>query len=193
MRALAFLALLMAALPAAPAWAASGNSATATGMASATIVKPIAVATTADLDFGTVASTGTGLVDILPINAAALYSGGAHDACDSAACAAAPTATHAASFTVSGEAGRSYTITAPQSLSIVPVPAASDARISAMPPALLVDAITIRSASRPDSGATGQLDAAGQDTFALGGRLIVPADLPPARIVARITVIVAYA
>ena len=58
---------------------------------------------------------------------------------------------------------------------------------------LLVDAITIRSASRPDSGATGQLDAAGQDTFALGGRLIVPADLPPARIVARITVIVAYA
>ena len=47
MRALAFLALLMAALPAAPAWAASGNSATATGMASATIVKPIAVATTA--------------------------------------------------------------------------------------------------------------------------------------------------
>lgn len=189
MRALALPLLLMVALPACPAWAASGNSSAATGMASATIVQPIAVTTTADLDFGTVASDSTGLVDILPSQAAALYSGGAREACDSGACPA----THAASFTVSGEAGRSYTITAPQSLSIVPIPVASAAHIDAVPPALLVDAITVRSASRPDSGATGQLDAAGQDTFAIGGRLIVPADLPAARIVARITVIVAYA
>jgi hypothetical protein len=37
------------------------------------------------------------------------------------------------------------------------------------------------------------LDGAGHDHFEIGGRLIVPAALPPARIVTQITVIVAYA
>ena len=185
----ALLPLLL--IAASPAMAASGNSSAATGMASATVIQPITVTTTADLDFGTVASDTTGLVDILPATSPALYSGGAHDACNADSTCHA---THAASFTVAGEAGRSYTITAPQSVSITPHPVAGSAAGSdLLPPSLLVDAITIRTASRPDSGANGQLDGTGQDHFEIGGRLIVPAALSPARIVTQITVIVAYA
>ncbi len=179
---------LLALIATPPALAASGNSDSATGMASATIVQPIAVTTTADLDFGQITSEATGVVDIMPADAGALYSGGVREACAAGGSCPQP---HAARFAVTGEAGRSYTITAPASLSIAPRPAESF-EATDLPPALLIEAITIRTASRPDSGANGVLDPGGQDHFSIGGRLIVPPALPPARVVAQIVVLVAY-
>jgi hypothetical protein len=187
--------LALLAVGASPALAASGNMATANGMASATIVEPIAVTSVVDLDFGNVASdgdqAGPGSV-MLGGEGAARYEGRARAVCDLGDCPAP----HSAGFTVAGEAGRAYTITAPMFLTIAPraIVGPEDALsvMGTMPQMVLVDSIAVRTASRPDDGPSGQLDGAGRDSFEIGGRLQLPAGLPPARYVTVIKVVVAY-
>ena len=186
------LAAVMGTMVAAPALAASGNTASATGMASATIVQPIAVAELADLDFGNVASDGAGAlgagsVTVAPTIAGATYTGPSRKACDTGLDCPDP---HAARFVVTGEANRAYAITVPAELTIAPRPLASDA--TNVPAALVIDNIQARATSRAGDGSVGLLDAAGRDYFEIGGRLQLPAGLPPARYSTAILVLVAY-
>lgn len=186
------LAAAMGSMVAAPALAASGNAASATGMASATIVQPIAVAELADLDFGNVASdgdgaVGAGSVTVAPAITGATYTGSSRNACDTGLDCPDP---HAARFVVTGEVNRAYTITVPAELTITPRPLAHDT--TTIPAALVVDSIQVRTASRPGDGPAGLLDTAGHDYFEIGGRLQLPASLPPARYSTAIQVVVTY-
>lgn len=165
-----------------PALAANAN-----GAASATVVKPIAVRQISDLDFGVIAANGrsAGSVTITPGRSAADYSGGARTACHSQARCPAP---HVAQFEVTGEAGRAYSISAPARLSVEENPQGA----GRAEPMLVVDAIQLRSASRPGAGSAGRLDSAGIDRFDLGGTLRVPAATPPAHFRLSVEVIVTY-
>ena len=167
---------------------AQGGSASAAGAVSATIVAPIAVRQIADLDFGVVAagSGQAGSVTILPGIAAARYGGRARQACSADGECPAP---HFASFEVSGEAGRAYTIATPASVAISGEPVGD---VVSAAPVLRVEAIGLRSASRPDAGPAGTLDPAGRDRFDLGGTLRLPAAMAPARYRISIPVIVTY-
>ena len=176
----------------APAWATS-MSGSAAGAASATVVSPITVRQIADLDFGVIAANGNSArsVTILPGVAAARYGGSARLACGGPDGCPAP---HFASFEVIGEANRSYTISAPASVAVSGEPVRSTAGMaqSSAPPVLRVEAIGMRSASRPDAGAAGRLDPAGRDRFDLGGTLRITGTMPPARYRVSIPVIVTY-
>lgn len=176
------LVAVLALAPALPALAAS-----ATGAASASVVSPIAVRQIRDLDFGAIAANGgaAGSVTIVPGRASPSYDGGAREACGSAARCPSP---HFAQFEVSGEANRAYTISAPERVAVAGVLLGP----GAAPPVLVVDAIQLRPASRPDAGAAGRLDGAGTDRFDLGGTLRVPAATPPAHFRLSIEVIVTY-
>ena len=167
-----------------PALAQSGP-ASAAGAASTTIVAPIAVRQIADLDFGVIAASSgqAGSVTILPGVAAARYGGSAQQACTAGGECPAP---HFASFEVTGEANRSYMIAAPASVVLSGEPAGSAA------PTLRVEAIGLRSASRPDAGPAGLLDPSGRDRFDLGGTLRLSGEMAPARYRVSIPVIVTY-
>lgn len=183
------LALAAAILAPGPAMAA-GAAASAGGLAAAEVVSPATVRQLADLDFGALAANAgsPGEVVLAPGGAAATYLGGARQACIARVACPAP---HAARFEVSGEANRAYTIAAPESIT------ASGLVLSPLPgevllPVLRVEAFRVRSASRPEAGPAGRLDAAGRDLFELGGTLRVPAALPPARYRVTVPVIVTY-
>ncbi len=188
MRGLARLVLTGALLAPAPALA-GGSAASAAGVAAATVAGPVAVRQLADLDFGVVAADAgsAGAVVLAPGLASAAYGGGARRGCHGGADCPQP---HAARFEVSGEAGRAYTIAAPENIAIAGDAAA--AGNGAMPPVLQVEALRFRSASRPGAGGAGRLDAAGRDSFEMGGTLRVPAALPPARYRVSVPVIVTY-
>ena len=167
---------------------ASGNSALARGMASAEVLQPIAVTPLADLDFGViVGSPGlAGTVVLGASEAPASYTGGAQAGCAASLGCPLP---HPAKFAVTGEAGRSYTIAAPASISI---PGELTLGAGGAAPSLTVSAISVNSANRPAGGTSGQLNGNGQDSFTLGGRLDVPASLPPARYRVSLQVVVSY-
>ena len=78
------------------------------------------------------------------------------------------------------------TIAAPASVVLSGEPAGSAA------PTLRVEAIGLRSASRPDAGPAGLLDLAGRDRFDLGGTLRLSGEIAPARYRVSIPVIVTY-
>lgn len=170
----------------APAWA---NGATATGMATATVVHPIAVTQMADLDFGIVISDSgrAGSVTIAPGGPAIRYAGGARLGCGGRL--ACPKA-HAGLFGVTGQANSTYSIAVPSNISVRGI-SASEA-LSAEAPLLVVTGITARTESRPAAGSVGQLGANGRDRFSLGGTLNVTTKLPPARYRVSIPVVVTY-
>jgi hypothetical protein len=172
---------------------AHAGEATASGTASATVVSSVSVKQTADLDFGIIAAnaSGTGSVRLPPGGGVAVYSGSVRLSCVGAVQCPTP---HAARFEVSGEAGRSYVISAPQRIAVPGTSAApaSGGDDPADPPALWVEELRFQSASRPDAGPAGRLDARGQDWFELGGTLLVPSALPPARYRVSVPVIVSY-
>lgn len=172
---------------------AGGLPASAVGVAAATVVSPVAVRQLTDLDFGVVAANAGsgGEVVLAPGSGSATYGGGARRGCSGGVACPAP---HAASFEVSGEAGRAYSIAAPDSIAVAGevVAPGSGGSDEASPPVLRVEALHFRSASRPEAGSAGRLDAAGRDRFDLGGTLRVPAALPPARYRVSVPVIVAY-
>lgn len=183
-----FLALAAPAALAATATpaCAAGISATTIGQASATLIAPLSVTQIADLDFGVIVANrdSAGTVALAPDTTPAQFGGGAHAGCEPAL--GCPVA-HAAQFAVTGEAGRNYTIAAPSSIAIT-----GEAVAGGQAQTLTISAITLRSASRPANGASGQLDAAGRDSFWLGGTLGVPANLPAARYRVSLQVIVTY-
>lgn len=174
----------MAAAP--QAFAGSGQTATAQGLAQAVIAEPIVAVSLNDLDFGSLTSSRTASGSIT-VNAdgGATYSGGAAPACGGGGTCAgiAP-----ARFLVSGEAGRSYTVSAPAAIS------ASGTLIGGgSAPALAIDALTVHLDSRAGSvGSIGQLDEKGEDRIAVGGRLIVPAGTAPAHYRSTLTIMVTY-
>jgi hypothetical protein len=190
--ALAGLAALGFLIPPDAAWARAEET-SATGAASATVISPVSVKQTADLDFGIIAAnaSGTGSVRLAPGGGVAIYRGSVRLSCIGATQCPAP---HAARFEVNGEAGRSYVIAAPQRIAVPGKTAApaSEGDDHADAPVLWVEEFWFRSASRPDAGPAGRLDARGQDWFELGGTLLVPSALPPARYRVSVPVIVSY-
>jgi Domain of unknown function (DUF4402) len=170
----------------------TGHAATAEGMASATVVRPVSVRQLADLDFGVIlaGSEAAGEVELAPAATGAVYAGGARRGCAGLADCPRP---HAASFEVTGESGRAYMITAPDSVTVTAEAAgAGSGGQFAEPLPLRVNALRLRSASRPEAGPAGKLDGAGTDRFDLGGTLHVPAGSPPARYRVDVPVIVSY-
>ena len=163
--------------------AAVAKPSTAAGLATATVIRPLRVTATADMDFGTITHLpGTsGTVTVTPGVAGAAFAGGAGAGCAGADCATA----HAAHFAVSGEPQRNYTIRLPASVTATGT--ASNPGVSAPP--LIVGNLTLHSAS---GGTTPRLDANGSDGFDVGGTITLPADLPPARYRASFAVMVTY-
>ncbi len=188
----ALIAAHMALLAPSPAAAAGGTSATAQGAAEATIVQPIVVRVISNLDFGMLTASrtmgGTVTVDPAATNEAggARYGGGASPAClGGGACPQI----HASHFAVHGEAARSYVVRAPANL------VASGTLIGSVAgaaPDLVIETLTVRTASQPENGAAGTLDVNGQDYFSIGGTLVVPAGTSPAHYQATLPVIVTY-
>lgn len=181
---LALAALAAAAAP--PALGATGQSSTALGQAQAVIVAPIIAVSLGDLDFGSLTSsqTASGTVTV-GAEGGATYAGGAGPACaGGGACAGiAP-----ARFLVSGEAGRSYTVSAPAVIT-----ATGTLMGGGSAPALLIDALSLHLDSHAGSVTSlGQLDDKGEDRIAVGGRLNVPAGTAPAHYRATLTVMVTY-
>jgi len=175
---------LLGVLAAPQAAQAASNTATATGIALATIIQPITVQMRANLDFGMVASavSGSGTVIISPATGSASYAGSAAPACAAAPCPKP----HPAQFAVRGEAGRAYTIALPASVTLTNSPQSGDST------ALTVNMLTVRTHSRPAAGNAGLLDAAGADSFELGGTLILTPGLPSARYQVSVPVMVTY-
>jgi len=176
--------LAATALLSSPALAASGQSATALGQAEAIIITPIIAVSLNDLDFGSLTSsrTASGSVTV-GAEGSVNYAGGAAPACGGACAGVAP-----ARFLVSGEAGRSYTVTAPAAIT------ASGTLIGGgSAPALAIDALTVHLDSHAGAVTSiGQLDDKGEDRIEVGGRLNVPAGTAPAHYRATLTIMVTY-
>jgi Domain of unknown function (DUF4402) len=138
------LASAIALVSASPAFAASGNTSTATGSATATVVQPIVLTHTsgAALGFGRF-TTGTG--GSVTVSAAGVGSVGGD-------VAFVPGSTNSAdAFSVTGDASRSFSIS---------TGAGS-----------VTDGTTSISFSTSPSAATGTLSAGGTATFSVGGQL----------------------
>ena len=161
----AFPASLIALLAASPALAAPGNTATATGTATATIVAPIVLThpAAASLNFGrftrgtggtvTVTATGTGSVgsDVTFVPGSA---------------------TSADSFTVAGDANRSYSI------------ATTSGNVTS-------GATSLAFSTAPSAG-TASLSATGTGTFTVGGTLTVTGTAPTGAYAGTYTATVSY-
>lgn len=178
--------LAAAALITSPALAATGQTATALGQAQAMIITPIIAVSLNDLDFGSLTSshTSSGSVTV-GTGGAVNYDGGAAPACAGGGACAGVTP---ARFLVSGEAGRSYTVSAPSAIT------ASGTLIGGgSAPALAIDALTVHLESHAGVVASiGQLDDKGEDRIEVGGRLNVPAGTAPAHYRATLTIMVTY-
>ena len=169
---------------------ASGSSASAQGFAQATVIQPIVVSVLSNLDFGmlTASQTAGGTVTIDP-GSSAHYSGGASPAClGGGACPGV----HASHFAVRGEAARSYVVSAPGALIASGTLSGPGPGTGAAAPDLAIETLTVRTQSRPGSGPAGTLDVNGQDTFSIGGTLIVPAGTSAAHYQATLPVIITY-
>jgi hypothetical protein len=139
--------------------ATSFGQVSATATASATIITPISIAKTVDMNFGNVVtSAATGTVVLAP--AGTRTAGGG-----ASLIAAQPGTVTAATFTVSGSAGLTYTIALPASVTI-----ANGA------PTMLVDNFT----STPVAGTgTGTIGGGGTQTLLVGATLNVGANQAP--------------
>ena len=175
----------MAAAIAVPALAATGQSSTAAGQAQAVIVAPIIAVSLNDLDFGALTSslTASGSVTV-GAEGGATYAGGTTSACAGGSCAGiAP-----ARFLVSGEAGRSYTVSAPATIT-----ATGTLIGGGSAPPLAIDAVNVHLGSHAGSVTSiGQLDDNGEDRIGVGGRLNVPAGTAAAHYRATLTIMVTY-
>ena len=167
----------MAGLPAAQA-----REATASGNASASVVRPLSTTALADLSFGAITvgngPAAGGTVIVAPQGTGASYSGSARHLC-SGGPSCQP---HPARFAVSGEGGRSYRVSLPASV------AAVGSRSGAV---LAVADLAMQSANSAHS-AGGLLDIAGHDSFAVGGTLLVTPGTPADSYRAEFSVTVSY-
>ena len=164
-----------------PAQAQARDS--AAGTASARVIAPLTTMPVADLDFGTVGVSGGGGGSVIvgPAEDGAAYTGSARAVCGQGTGCPRP---HPARFDVSGEAGRTYRVALPRSVS-----ARADV---ASAPDLEVAGLALRTVSQPATANRGSLDAAGRDAFSVGGTLVLPRGAVPARYRAQIEVVVTY-
>jgi hypothetical protein len=155
--------------------------ASAAGVATATVIRPLSVIAITDMDFGTITHLpGTGgTVTVSPWAAGASFVGGTSAVCAGSDCAVA----HAARFAVSGEPQRNYAIQLPTTVT------ATATAPGTVAPSLTVGGLTMRTAG--GNGAP-RLDGGGADRFEVGGTITLPADLPPAHYRASFAVIVSY-
>ncbi|NBC36917.1 DUF4402 domain-containing protein [Novosphingobium sp. FSY-8] len=184
---IAIAALVGLALPCA-AQAASGHSSSATGAAMATVIRPLTVAKLSDLVFGniTMAFSQDGTVTVAADKSGATYTGGARPLCGLSGCGSVAVA----EFQVTGEAERFYTISVPTEVSAQGISLEPSTRGQAVK-AVTVDSLSVFAAST-GSATTGRLDSSGQDTFSVGGRLILPLNSASAAYSATVPVIVTY-
>ena len=162
---------------------ADALSATASGYASARVARPIAITGIDNLDFGMIASSGSGTVIVGVADGTASYGGTARQACVGADICPQP---HAARFEVTGEHSRNYRIALPEELRIA---VNTFPRVGTI---LLVAGFTVRTASQPGAGPKGRLDILGHDSFTVGGTLNIPVALPPGRYAVTVPVLVTY-
>lgn len=171
--------LLAMSLASAPLAAQPSSS---SGHAQAEIVTPITVQPLSDLSFGRIAVSpvSDGSVSIDPASGQTIFAGSARRACG----ASSSCGQGAATFRVTGEAGRSYTI-------LVPGYVVATAQEPGMPQLTVEDLSVI---SRNDSAARsgGLLDTLGADQISLGGTLRIPAGTPPATFRAQVSLVVTY-
>ncbi len=152
---------------------------TATGSASASVIQPLAATALEDLSFGaiTVGASG-GTLRVPATGGSAVPGGSVRPLCGNAG----QCQPHPARFAVNGEPGRTYSVTLPASL------VALGQRHGT---GLAVDDLGLVSRNRGASDG-GQLDAAGEDGFAVGGTLQVPAGTPADHYRAQFSVTVTY-
>jgi hypothetical protein len=170
-----------------------GWSATATVQVYAEVIQPLQVEAVAPLSFGGLrGGIDAGVVTISP-DGDRTMSGGAMSIEDLMA-GDGPSAMEgpphsAAQYNVIGEAGRSYRVSTPNSVTVVGRPVdPSDIAMT-----LVADNFVVQTASRPQAGAFGQLDGNGRDNFRLGASINVPAQAAAAYYVVQVPVMVEYA
>jgi len=149
-----------------PAGAQPGQTGTAQGWATASVIDPLRAVQEQDLSFGAVTSrpATSGAVTVDPSGGPASFQGGAQAACPGTA--ATICTAHPARFAVSGEALRTYTIDLPDQI------VAQGQRTGT---GLVVGNLISRSRNRPELDRGGALDIYGKDSFTVGGTLAVPA------------------
>lgn len=202
---LAGLGLLTLAILPAPAMAA-GKTASATGRATAKVIRLLRITQVADLDFGVVrGGSRTGSVRVPPVGSVT-YANTASSGCvlkadskakagdddgksDYGGTAASCPSPHPMKFSVTGEPGFAYTISLPASITVSGT--WYTATVGA-PPVLTATALEAKSTSVPATSGRGVLSTAGTDAFQVGGTLTIPANLKPARYRVVVPVTVKY-
>lgn len=171
--------LLAMSLASAPLAAQPSSS---SGHAQAEIVTPITVQPLSDLSFGRIAASpaSEGSVSIDPASGQAIFAGSARSACG----ASTSCGHSAATFRVTGEAGRRYIIQ-------VPGYVVATAQEPGMPQ-LSVEDLSVISRNDPAARSGGVLDSVGADQISLGGTLRIPAGTPVATYRAQVPLVVTY-
>jgi len=158
---------------------ALAQDSTAQGNASASVIQPLTATALEDLSFGAVTvGTSGGTLAVAANGTGASTSGSVRQLCSNAA----QCQPHPARFTVSGERDRTYRVSLPDSL---------EAQGDLSGTSLTVDALTLVSRNRGTADG-GHLDPEGEDIFAVGGTLQVPAGTPADTYRAQFDVIVSY-
>ena len=155
---------------------ASASSSTATASAQARVVSPLVASPLRALQFGNIhPGTQGGVVSINPVNGARLFQGTAHHRFGRG---------HSASFRVTGERGRSYSIALPDRIYIK--------KRSGKGESLLVTNFHAFSRNTHQVGNVGTLNNRGRDKFFVGGDLFLTPSSLPGFYSARIDVVVSY-
>lgn len=136
----------------------------ANGEVRASVAEPLYANTLADLSFGAVVVSQDegGSVEVSAIGAPPVYSGAVRPGFTGSA----TNTPHPARFTVRGQALRRYRVEIPAELTAIGDTTGA---------ALNIAALTIYSKTGPSSPTGGLLDKQGEDEFAVGATLIVPA------------------
>jgi hypothetical protein len=162
--------------------AAQARDASASGDASASVVRPLRTTALADLSFGAITvgggQTAGGSVTVAALGNSTSFAGSVRPLCNGGG-ACQP---HPARFAVSGEGARSYRVALPASLS------ATGSRTGAILP---VERLTLHSSNSAGTSG-GLLDASGNDRFTIGGTLQVAPGTPADSYRAEFSVTVSY-
>jgi hypothetical protein len=153
------------------------STATTTGNATATVIRPITISNSVDLAFGNVVPSG--VAGTLALTAAA--STVATPAGGITQPATTPGTRTAAVFTVGGEGGFTYAITLPSTAQTITGPAAATMTVTAFV-----------SSPTATSTLTGSIGSAGSDTLYVGGTLNVGINQAAGNYTGTFSVTVAY-
>lgn len=166
------LALSIAILGTALSGQAWAQSATATATSSATLLRPVAVSSSANLVFGRIVlpSSGTGTVTLGAASDTVTAAGGA---------AALAGTTSRAAFSIAGEGGQAVTVSVP-------------ATVTMSGPSASSIAVSLTSSVSGSTSLSGSAGAAGSASFFVGGSFSVPSAAATGAYSGTFTVTVAY-